>query len=38
MTVQEIIGDLKYLISDNCTETQNDYVEEIELAIKALER
>lgn len=38
MTVQEVIENLKYLISDDCTETQKDYVEEIEFAIKALEK
>lgn len=38
MKVQEVIQNLKYLISDDCTETQKDYVEEIEFAIKALEK
>lgn len=38
MKVQEVIEDLKYLISDDCTDTQKDYVEEIEFAIKALEK
>lgn len=38
MKVQEVIQNLKYLISDDCTGTQSDYVEEIELAIKVLER
>ena len=38
MKVQEVIENLKYLISDDCTDTQSDYVEEIELAIKVLER
>lgn len=38
MTEQEAIENLRYLISDNCTDTQNDYVEEIELAIKVLKK
>ena len=38
MTVQDVIENLKYLISDDCTDTQSDYIEEIELAIKVLER
>lgn len=38
MKVQEVIQNLEYLISDDCTGTQSDYVEEIELAIKVLER
>lgn len=38
MKVQEVIQNLEYLISDDCTGTQSDYIEEIELAIKVLER
>ena len=39
MDIEEVIYDLEYLISNNCTYTQIiDYVEEIELAIKALEK
>ena len=39
MTDEEsIIDNLKYLISDDCTDTQHDFVEEIEVAIKALEK
>lgn len=38
MTNQEAIENLQYLISDDCTDTQSDYVEEIELAIEALEK
>ena len=38
MTYEETIEGLKYLISDDCTDTQHDYIEEIELAIEALEK
>lgn len=38
MKVQEVIQNLEYLISDDCTGTQSDYIEEIEFAIKALEK
>lgn len=39
MGIEEVIYDLEYLISNNCTYTQIiDYVEDIELAIKALEK
>lgn len=39
MDIKEVIYDLEYLISNNCTYTQIiDYVEEIEFAIKALEK
>ena len=38
MTYEEAIEGLNYLISDDCTDTQHDYIEEIELAIKALEK
>ena len=38
MTYEEAIENLKYLISDDCTDTQHDFVEEIKIAIEALEK
>ena len=38
MTYEEALEGLKYLISEDCTDTQFDYREEIELAIEALEK
>ena len=38
MTPEESLKNLKYLISDACTDTQFDYIEEIETAIEALEK
>lgn len=38
MTVQETIDDLEYLIGGECTDTQHDYIEQIELAVKALKK
>lgn len=38
MTNEEVIENLKYLISDDCTDTQHDFVEEIKIAIDALEK
>lgn len=38
MDVREAIESLSYLISGECTDTQMDYVEEIEMAISALEK
>ena len=38
MKIQEAIESLKYLISGDCTDTQMDFVEEIEMAINALEK
>lgn len=38
MTNIEAIADLRYLISDDCTDTQHDYVDAIEMAIAALEK
>ena len=38
MKIQEAIENLKYLISDDCTDNQMDFVEEIEIAINALEK
>lgn len=34
--MKEAIGCLKYLISGDCCDTQFDYIEEVELGIKAL--
>ena len=36
MTNEEAIENLKYLISDDCTDTQHDFVKEIKNAIEAL--
>lgn len=38
MNKEEAIANLEYLISEDCTDTQYDYVEEIKLAIDALEK
>ena len=38
MTNEEVIENLKYLISDDCTDTQHDFVKEIKIAIEALEK
>ena len=38
MEIQETIENLKYLISDDCTDNQTDFIEEIEIAIDALEK
>ena len=38
MTNEEAIENLKYLISGDCTDTQHDFVEEIKIAIDALEK
>lgn len=38
MTVQEIIDDLQYLISDECTDTQSDYVDTLKEAISVLQK
>ena len=38
MTYEEVIENLKYLISDDCTDTQHDFVKEIKIAIEALEK
>ena len=37
MDWEEIIENLKYLISDGCTDTQFDYADEIEFAIRVME-
>lgn len=38
LELNEVIENLKYLVSDSCTDTQFDYIEEIEIATKALEK
>ena len=38
MTNEEVTENLKYLISDDCTDTQHDFVKEIKIAIEALEK
>ena len=38
MTVEEAIEGLEYLIGDDCTDTQYDYVEEIQMGIDALKK
>ena len=38
MKLEEAIENLKYLISEDCCDTQMDYVDEIEIAIQALEK
>ena len=38
LELNEVIENLKYLVSGSCTDTQFDYIEEIEIATKALEK
>lgn len=38
LELDEAIENLEYLVSDSCTDTQFDYIEEIEIATKALEK
>ena len=38
MKIQEAIENLKYLVSGDCTGNQMDFIEEIEMAINALEK
>ena len=38
MEIQEAIENLKYLISGACNDNQMDFIEEIEMAIDALEK
>ena len=38
LELDEVIENLKYLVSDSCTDTQFDYIEEIEIATKALKK
>lgn len=37
MDWKEVIDNLKYLISKDCTDTQFDYADEIEIAIRVME-
>ena len=37
MDWKEVIENLKYLISEDCTDTQFDYADEIEIAIRVME-
>lgn len=37
MTAEEAIDNLKYLISEDCTDNHFDFITEIEMAIEALE-
>ena len=37
MDWKEVIENLKYLISEDCTDTQFDYSDEIEVAIRVME-
>ena len=38
MTYEEVIDNLKYLINEDCTYTQHDFVEEIKISIEALKK
>lgn len=38
MTYEETISNLEYLISEDCVDTHHDYIQEIEMAIEALEK
>lgn len=38
LELDEVIENLEYLVSDSCTDTQFDYVEEIEIATKSLKK
>lgn len=38
MELDEVIENLEYLVSDSCTDTQFDYIEEIEIATKSLKK
>lgn len=38
MTYENAIENLKYLISDDCTDHADDFAEEIEMAIEALKK
>lgn len=38
LELDEVIENLEYLVSDSCTDTQFDYIEEIEIATKALKK
>ena len=38
MNIEEIIDNLKYMISEQCTDTQYDFQDEINFAIRKLEK
>lgn len=38
MEYEEARKSLRYLISDKCTDTQSDYIDELELAIECIEK
>lgn len=38
MNIKEIIDNLKYMISRQCTDSQFDFQDEVNFAIKALKR
>lgn len=38
LELDEVIENLEYLVSDSCTDTQFDYVEEIEIATESLKK
>ena len=38
LELDEVIENLEYLVSDSCTDTQFDYIEEIEIATKSLKK
>ena len=38
LELDEVIENLEYLVSDSCTDTQFDYVEEIEIATKSFKK
>lgn len=38
MTPKEAIGNLEYLISEDCTDSQFDFVDEVKFAIEALKK
>ena len=38
LELNEVIENLEYLVSDSCTDTQFDYIEEIEIVTKSLKK
>lgn len=38
LELDEVIENLEYLVSDSCTDTQFDYVEEIEIATESFKK
>ncbi len=38
LELNKVIENLEYLVSDSCTDTQFDYIEEIEIATKSLKK